>query len=108
MLGSLCPSRAATALTGVPLARSSEALTWRRSCSRILGTPARRIATSNDRPNWTSASLTGTPQPGAFYLVAGPVIAAGTALPMPDVGGLPAISADDGRFALVGQTTALG
>ena len=54
------------------------------------------------------AALTGTLQPGAFYLVSGPVGTAGAVLPTPDATGLPAMSADTGRVALVSQTTVLG
>jgi hypothetical protein len=59
-LGMLRGVRAATALTDVPVERSSEAFICRRSCSRIRGTPARamlsfegstHIARRKRRPN---------------------------------------------------------
>jgi predicted extracellular nuclease len=57
--------------------------------------------------SWTAAMLTGTLPPGGFSLVSGPVSAAGAPLPTPDATGLPALSAEAGRVALVSQSAPL-
>jgi DNA/RNA endonuclease G (NUC1) len=57
---------------------------------------------------WQVTSLTGTIQPGAYYLVQQAQGAGGTtALPTPDATGTIAMSATDGKVALVQATTAL-